>query len=272
MLNTCPGSFGILWWNGMSHHEFSSFSSHPTGTRYGPAIHPLPRRVIARGATKLPSLELLPLRLKVFKLVKSLGSTNPPHPWVTISAGETIAELCTKLAHAISPDTDTTSPYRVWNLTADVDDKTETEFLVSRLPASNAKIIEGSDKTLEEHGIESDDTFVVEFKQPDGWIVDAPKADQTKAVALENFRPLFNSNEGFFNRMSPLSSQRSADSYGGMGLYDRLTSSASRSPSTAVTVGNKSLMKTLEPGTLGLGNMSVQCSESEFPLINCNIY
>lgn len=198
------------------------------------------------------------MRLKVFKLVKSLGSTNPPHPWVTISAGETIAKLCTKLADAVSPGKETRSPYRVWNLTADVDDKTETEFLGSQLSASDAKIIEESDKTLEEHGIESDDTFVVEFKQPDGWIADAPKTDQTRVAALENLRPLFNSNEGFFNKMSPLSSQRSADSYGGLGLYDRLTSSASRSLSTAVTVGNKSLVKTLEPGTLGLGNMSVQ--------------
>jgi len=257
MSNTYPRSFGILWSSGKSHRRFSSLSSYQTGNRYGPAIHPLPRRVVARGASKLPALELLPLRLKVFKLVKSLGPTNPPHPWVTISAGETIAELCTKLAAAVSPDKETRSPYRVWNLTTDVDDKSETEVLGSQLPAFGAKIIEESEKTLEEHGIESDDTFAVEFKQPDGWIADAPKADQTKVFALESPRPLFNSNDAFFNRMSPLSSQRPADTYVGMGLYDRLTSSTSRSPSTAVTVGNKSLMKTLEPGTLGLGNMSV---------------
>jgi ubiquitin carboxyl-terminal hydrolase 4/11/15 len=212
------------------------------------------------------------LRLKVFRLVKSLGSTNPPHPWVTISTGETIGELCTKLADAVSPVKGTKSPYRVWNLKADLDDRTETEFLGSQLPASDAKIVEESDKSLEEDGIESDDAFVVEFKQPDGWIADAPKAVQTRVGPIENLLPLFNSNEGFFNRMSPLSPQRSADSYPRTVFYDRPTSSAFRSTSTAMTVvGNKSLIKTLEPGTLGLGNMSVQPRESEFPSANGNI-
>jgi len=268
MSNMCPRSFGIVWWHGRSHRSFPLINSYQTGTRYGPAIHPLPRRVIARGAAKLPALELLPLRLKVFRLVKSLGSTNSSHPWVTISAGETIGELCTKLADAVSPDKETKSPYRVWNLKADLDDRTETEFLGSQLPTSDAKIVEESDKSLEEDGIVSDDAFVVEFKQPDGWIADAPKAVQTGVVALENSQPLFNSREGFFNRMSTLSPQRSANSYTRTVFSDRLTNSASRSTSTAMTVVNKSFMKKLEPGTLGLGNMSVQSRESEFPSAN----
>lgn len=224
--------------------------------RYGPPIHPLPRPVIARGAAKQPTIELRPLRLKVFRLVKAyVDHESTPHPYLTISAGETISALCSKLATTASTDGQISSPYRVWSLPPD--DSTRTEFLGSQLPLSNAKIIEENEKTLEEQGLESDDAFVVEFKQLDGWIVEAPKV---VPFGIESPPPLFQSTDGFFNKMSSTRSSTSSTVPYKSTLYNAFPSSGSRSASTAVTFSNKGISnsKTMEPGTLGLGNMSVQ--------------
>jgi len=221
--------------------------------RYGPPIHPLARRVIARGAAKQPTIELRPLRLKVFRLVKAYADHESTlHPWVTISAGETIGTLCSQLAAAVSPDGQTSSPYRIWSLPSN--DSTWTEFLGSQL-LSDAKIIEESEKTLEEQELESDDAFVVEFKQSDGWIVEVPKA---VPLAIEAPPPIFDSTDGFFNKMSSSRSSTSSTVPYKSNLYNAFSSSGSRSSSTAVTFSGKGISKAMDPGTLGLGNMSVQ--------------
>ncbi|KDR80672.1 hypothetical protein GALMADRAFT_241045 [Galerina marginata CBS 339.88] len=223
---------------------------------YGTPSHPLSRRVIARGLSKLPALELRPLRLKVFRLVKSSVNSTTPHPWLTISAGETISKLCTELAGKVDQGGET-RPYRIWKVGISFEEVSEIEFLGSQLSASDAKIIEGSDKTLEEEGIESDDAFIVEFKQTEGWIVEVPKPVQTPST-IEAPRPLFSSNEGFFNKMSSTFSPASSVAPYKSSLYDGFGSS-SKTTSTALTLSNKSISKTLEPGTLGLGNMGNTC-------------
>lgn len=204
----------------------------------------------------MPSLELRPLRLKVFRLVKaSTSAVNPPHLWVEISAGETISALCTKLADAISPCAETPSPYRVWRVAEVSEDQDEIDFLGSQLSVSDGKIVEESSKTLEEEGIESDDSFVVEFKQADGWIAQAPKA-VSKLTGTEGSRPLFNSSDGFFNKMSTTLSPAttSTETYK-PNFYDSLTSTISKTTSTALTLASKTPAKAIEVGTLGLGNM-----------------
>ena len=224
--------------------------------RYGPPIHPLPRRVIARGAAKQATIELRPLRLKVFRLVKAyVDHESTPHPYLTISAGETISTLCSQLAAAASPDGQTSSPYRIWSLPSD--DSTQTEFLGSQLPLTDARIIEESEQTLEEKELESDDSFVVEFKQPDGWIVEVPKA---APLAIEAPPPIFHSTDGFFNKMSSTRPSTSSMVPYRSALYNAfsITSSSSRLSSTAVTLPGKGISKAMDPGTLGLGNMSVQ--------------
>ena len=229
-----------------SYTDFQTF-------RYGPAIHPLPRRVIARGAAKQPTIELRPLRLKVFRLVKAyVDHESTPYPYLTISAGATISDLCSQLAAAASPGGQTSSPYRIWSLPSD--DSTRAEILGSQLPLSSAKIIEESERTLEEQELESDDAFVVEFKQSDGWIVEAPKA---VPLAIEAPPPLFHSTDGFFNKMYPTRSSTSSTLPYKSTLYNAFSSSGSRPSSTAVTLSSKGISKTMDPGTLGLGNMLV---------------
>ncbi|KAJ3515187.1 hypothetical protein NLJ89_g1915 [Agrocybe chaxingu] len=226
---------------------------------YGTPSHPLPRPVIARGHAKLPAIELLPLRLKVFRLVKSSQDrANTPHVLITISAGETMGILCSKLSDAVSLDKQNT-PYRVWKVGIAIDESASVEFLSSQLPMADAKIVEESGKTLEEEGMESEDAFVVEFKQSDGWIAEAPKTIQLPP-ATETPRPLFGSSN-FFDRMSTThSSSTSTALFKPSGLYSGFTSTSSKTPSTAVTLAsNNKSMKALEPGTLGLGNMGNTC-------------
>lgn len=202
-------------------------------------------------------MELRPLRLKVFKLVKALPNSNTPNPSIEISAGQNISDLCTKLASAIAPGTETQSPYRIWRISLASEDNDDIDFLPSQLSTSEANIIEESTKTLEEEGIESGDAFVVEFKQTSGWVVELPKATQ-KAIS-DSSRPLFNSSENFFNKLSSSFSPVTASTQAYKPtFYDGLSSTASKAASTALTIAsNKGSAKKVEAGTIGLGNMSV---------------
>jgi ubiquitin carboxyl-terminal hydrolase 4/11/15 len=136
-------------------------------------------------------------------------------------------------------------PYRIWKIGIALNDSQEIEYPVSQLPMSDAKILDASDKTLVEEAVELDDAFVVEFKQLDGWIAEAPRS-------LLQPAPVFNSDEGFFNRMvaTTLSPVSSAPYQGG-----HFSAPGTSLSKPSVTLSNKSFMKTLEPGTLGLGNM-----------------
>lgn len=114
---------------------------------------------------------------------------------------------------------------------------------MSRFPMSDAKILDESGKTLEEEGVDMLDAFVVEFKQSDGWIAETPRSLHPA--------PVFNSDDGFFNKMSStLSPVSSVTAYRG-GYFNGSAHVAKPS------VSNKAFGKTLQPGTLGLGNMSV---------------
>lgn len=212
--------------------------------RYGPPPHPLPRAVIVRGLQKQAVVELHPLRLKVFRLVRSSSEgASAPHQWITISAGETVTALSSALSKCVALTTQHT-PCRIWKLGIATDDSQDIEFPMPQLPMSDAKILDESGKTLEEEGVEMLDAFVVEFKQSDGWIAEAPRSLLPA--------PVFNSDDGFFNRMSStLSPVTSVTTYKG-GYFNGSGSHVAK-PSVSI----KAFAKTLEPGTLGLGNMSV---------------
>ncbi|KAG5645703.1 hypothetical protein DXG03_005398 [Asterophora parasitica] len=214
---------------------------------YGEAIHPLPRRVIERGTSKQASLELRPPTLKVFRLAITRGE-DPSHPPITISAGETTKSLHAQLAAAVAPTPPTTAPFRVWKIDGG-GDWNSIEFPTNQLTFSGGKLQEDSDRTLEEEGIQSDDAFVVEFKEASGWIADAPPSVQPPPLTVAGRpgapAPLFSNNNGFFNRMSKPTASSST--------------SVTNTSSLSTTPSWKSKDKALEPGTLGLGNMGNTC-------------
>lgn len=163
-----------------------------------------------------------------------------------------MAMLCTKLAEAVKTPEQTTTPYRIWQVESNDEGWDHYEFPSDRVWAAKGRIIEESARTLEEEGLESGDGFVVEFKQPEGWILDSRGIQpQLPTVTL----PVFNSSDGFFNRMgnAPSSSKnRSTDS------FSPLKSPPSKA-SPVVPLLNSRNMRTLEPGTLGLSNMGNTC-------------
>lgn len=204
-------------------------------------------------------MELHPPRLKVFKLTKqdcTVNSDSASHPWLVLSAGDTISTLCTKLAESVSASALSHTPYRIWKLESEYDDWSNLEYPSSQLFAAGGKIVESTARTLEEDGIQSDDAFAVEFKQPEGWIVETPKPVE-KSVNLEP-APIFNSKDGFFNKMGSSSTYTPPKTNGGIISAFNGSSSSSKISAFSLTTNNRNT-KTLEPGTLGLGNMYVSC-------------
>lgn len=223
--------------------------------RYGEPPHILPRRVIPRGAAREPTLELHPPRLKVLSLARprrALRTNHSPCKWITISSGETMAMLCTRLADAVKTHEQTTTPYRIWRVDSGDEGWEYYEFPSERVWPAKGKIIEESAKSLEEEGLESEDGFVVEFKHSDGWIVDSQGMQpQLPTVTL----PIFNSNDGFFNKMGNAASSSKSR---GTDNFSPLKTPPSKS-SPAASLNNSRNLRNLEPGTLGLSNMGNTC-------------
>ncbi|KAJ8518564.1 hypothetical protein ONZ45_g4395 [Pleurotus djamor] len=207
---------------------------------YGPALKPLPRKVIERGVAKQTTLELYPPRFKVLRLIKSEPSPTSKHkaaPSITISAHDSVKTL---LETARALFTEETTEYRVWKVDTTLLDVEGPEFPISELKLNHGKVIAPSDKTLESAMLDSEDLIVIEFQDADGaWLVDS--ADMEAAP----FRP-FESRDGFFNRMG---------------------SRPSTEPTTELAPAPKYSFKTtpvrkvvsIDRGTLGLGNMGNTC-------------
>ncbi|KAG6908782.1 hypothetical protein DXG01_003311 [Tephrocybe rancida] len=219
---------------------------------YGDAITPLPRRVIERGSSKQVSLELHPPVVKVFQLAKEKTDTVP-YRRITVSAGETLKSFNSLLVNALAREGQENTASRVWKIYSDSidDDWTSLVFPSSLLTNSNAKILEGSaEKTVEEEAVDSDDCFVVEFKDESGWLGDLVLPPPSTVSGRPG--PLFNSKDGFFDRMSKPSSSTTAST-----SVTRVDNGYSLS--TPSWKSNLSKEKALEPGTLGLGNMGNTC-------------
>lgn len=163
-----------------------------------------------------------------------------------------MAMLCTKLAEAVKTPEQTTAPYRIWRVEAEDEGWDCHEFPSDRVWPAKGKIIEESSKTLEEEDFEAGDGFVVEFKQSEGWILDdRGMQPQLPAVTL----PIFNSNDGFFNKMGTPSSSKNQSNE----TLTPLKSSQSKSLSAVTVLNSARNMRDLEPGTLGLSNMGNTC-------------
>ncbi|PPQ64778.1 hypothetical protein CVT24_007864 [Panaeolus cyanescens] len=216
---------------------------------FGLPIHPIPRRVVGRGKNKEPTLELYPFRFVVYELVTDWGleSVNTPRTSITISAGETLQTLCTDLAKAIRPDS-TGTPYRVWKVDSTFTNSS-LRITLAQMKECSPKIVDADPKILEDEDFQSDDAFVVEFMQTGGWIADAQSLN-----AVEEPAPIFNSSQSFFNAFNTKSYAPATPP-----RPNTTTFLSNRAPTTSLTTGSGSITKSLEPGTLGLGNMGNTC-------------
>ncbi|KAF5362501.1 hypothetical protein D9756_002293 [Leucocoprinus leucothites] len=225
---------------------------------YGEPSHSLARRVIPRGAAKEPTLELHPPSFKVLPLCKprsAFRSTSSTSKWIRLSSADSMTLLCAMAAEAVASPNQTTTPYRIWRVESMDDGWEYGEFPAERVFPANGKILEESTKTLEEDGLENGDGLVVEFKPQDGWILDEKGVSSQSQLPTVTV-PIFNSNDGFFNKMSGIASSsqnRSSDN------ISSLKTLPSRATSAVSLLNNSRNLRTLEPGTLGLGNMGNTC-------------
>jgi len=233
-----------------------SQTSHLDFNRYGEPIHPLPRRVIARGMSQQVSIELRPASFKVFRLATSMSDTVLAKSLV-VSMGESIRSMNTQLARLIMPESQPLPPYRVWRVELpDPDEWTLLDFPVTMLPNLSRTLVEESDHTLDQKDIQPTDVFVVEFGQGDGWLAQLtqPAPPPTIQGPPLTPAPLFNPGGGFFDRMNKTTVSSASTSVMKVETYRSSFTLGSWSKTTTPLKGKKSI----ERGTLGLGNMSVR--------------
>ncbi|KAI0065534.1 cysteine proteinase [Artomyces pyxidatus] len=224
-------------------------------TWYGPPIHPLSRRVITRGIAREPTLELFPPRLRVFRLVdasSSLTTTGSTQYVIHSSAATLVKDLLRDLANTVEPAS--VDEYRVWRVEGA--DLAGCDYPSGRLIQSGAEVLPSSEKTLADALIESEDAFVVEFMKDGRWIMEVPPAKALNGngpdFGLPNNvpPPLFSQDTDFFGRMSGSTSTASA------GPSSNISSSSKQSVTITVPFNKK---PSIDPGTLGLGNMGNTC-------------
>lgn len=226
--------------------------------RYGVGLPVLTRRVIPRGAAKEPTLELHPPSFKVLPLSRprsALRLGSHACKLIHMSSADSMTLLCTTAANAVSAFEQKSTPYRVWRVESSDEGWDCGEFPAERVWPANGKVLEESTKILEEDGLDSGDGLVVEFKQHDGWILDEKGVTQQPQLPTVTV-PLFDSSDGFFNRMSNAASSSNDRSNNTLAA---LKTSPSKTSSTISLPNNTRNLRGLEPGTLGLGNMGNTC-------------
>ncbi|KAJ7574396.1 hypothetical protein C8J56DRAFT_979520 [Mycena floridula] len=218
---------------------------------YGKPPHPLPRRTYRQGLnhdqSPIVALELHPPQIMVLKLTKNKDSIAPPsRQSITLSCQDTIKTLRERLAAAVNPEPQFQNVFRVWSVEAPGDEFDQSNFPLSDLASCSPKLLEDSDKTLEDEQIGTGSTFVVEFQEEGQWIADE--------AAILQPGPLFKPGTGFFQQFKNTSTTSTSltNYFSSPKTFSALTNGRS-GPS------NTSNLKTLHPGTLGLGNMGNTC-------------
>ena len=253
-MNTYQKRLGIYSSAGRSRSYRPSKDISSPSIRYGTPSLALPRQIIGRGEAKKPSIELFPPQFYVARLVPEdyqITLMAKPNPPVVLSSGETVATLHGKLADAILQNTQSRPIFRVWTLEQALDGSFDSPQVTPRFLDEKSRILEPRNVTIEESGIQTGDAFIVEFMgEGGGWIMGS--ATTATARPKGEPTPIFNSSEGFFNRMSNTSpySIRSAQPQTLMKAFGTIVPR-----STAASHSNA--FRKIEPGTLGLGNMCV---------------
>lgn len=183
------------------------------------------------------TLELYPSYIKVLRLVKSEPSTATKlktPPTITISTRESVNALL-DTARSLFTD-ETAADHRVWKVDTALLDVDGPEFPISELKQNNGALIEPTDKTITDVGLEFEDLIVIEFKDKDGnWMVNADDIMEL---------PLFPSDAGFFQRMGPPPPPPPSALKG-----------YTPSQSKQLVFAKSNNARKGAPGTLGLGNM-----------------
>ena len=231
--------------------------------RYGEPKFPLRRKVIERGIMKEATLELRPPKFTVHLLADtSIPGQHSSPKAVSVSSMDKVVDVRKAFASAMSAQKTAAGKYRVWRIPSSASSE-ELLFTTDSLRTCGATLLEGDQNNVEDELVDSNEEFVVEFMRNDGWLVDASDIRSSNEVFPSGPPPpppppptqpgpLFSSGTDFFSQME--TQQKTSATVG--------TTAAFPSKSGAVVAVNKSGPSPRpkvqqEPGTMGLGNMSV---------------
>ncbi|CCM00357.1 uncharacterized protein FIBRA_02387 [Fibroporia radiculosa] len=231
---------------------------------YGQPHQSLPRKVVARGVQAELSLELHPLKIRMHILSADTASQpETPPRYATVSSVASVTDLVTTLATSMS-DLAATSSWRAWKLADDSRPLDSLYCTSTQLKERGATLVDPSTRSVEDALIQSGDSFVYEEESLTSWVVDANTVSaQPVAASASTSEPIttnstppkvFGSDGDFFSQMqakltSPAKTSLAAPS--------ALKPSVTIKPTSATSSRYKA--SSLEPGTLGLGNMGNTC-------------
>jgi ubiquitin carboxyl-terminal hydrolase 4/11 len=211
-------------------------------------VHPLPRKVIARGIAQEPALELHPPMFKALLLSDDSNAdtiTGPPPPVISLSSKDSVKTLFRHLANAFPSNV---GPYRIWRI--EVEDVDGSIYPPSKITTNNGMLVLETDTSIEDSTMQSGDTFVVEFKKGSEWTITNSQRDATSIIKADGLPPLLGSKNDHFSQKS--SSSKSANAIINSVMSKAVSTSFMGSSGFGAS---NSRSKPQQPGTLGLGNM-----------------
>jgi ubiquitin carboxyl-terminal hydrolase 4/11 len=184
------------------------------------------------------------------------------YSYVTVSCQDSVKTLGRHLAGAFPSRA--LLPHRLWLIeAAHLEGSTleGSEYPPAKLLAHGALMVDENDQTIEQALLESEDTFVVEFKHGPDWIVDAVAVlgKGSNKMQPEVPPPLFSTENDFFNSLKtnislPSSSKASTAPLAMNDFVSKVPLSSPFSRSVGLGPSNSN-SRPQEPGTIGLGNM-----------------
>jgi ubiquitin carboxyl-terminal hydrolase 4/11/15 len=216
---------------------------------YGKPQIPIARKVIERGEfSRICSLELYPPQVKTFLLVHPVPVIFPEEPILhtTISQGDTFDEFKLTLADALLSPCRDPARIRVYRITVTPEEPSSSRLSRDDLLKYKPRLVqEPADGTMENEIFDESSGFVIEVQPPGG---DWSPVALDESSSRRSSPPRLFSGEGFFDRLSTNKKSLTLPS-----------PAASPAPLLSSPMKFTVPRRTVQPGTLGLGNMGNTC-------------
>lgn len=226
---------------------------------------------------KEATLELRPPKFIVHLLTPArIPGQHTQSRTVTVSSTDSIAYARKTFAAAVCTSKTVPTKYRVWRIPSSASSE-ELLFPADMLKTCGATLLESDQSNVEDELVDSSEEFVVEFIQRDEWLVNAsevsPSANGAPALPPPpppptQSGPLFSSGTDFFSKIHSKTQQQTSPT----------ASTTAVSPFKSGTVVSVSKPGTSarpkvqhDPGTMGLGNMSVFIAVRSLAMLTHNV-
>jgi ubiquitin carboxyl-terminal hydrolase 4/11 len=186
---------------------------------------------------------------------------------LSMSSKDTVNDLRKAIIAAHFPlNAEPHDKYRIWKLNSEIHEGGEMQIAVNDLIRIGAILLEESDSDLVSASIDNGDTFVLESKIGNEWLVDASqvptRSDDFGSSQLTQdtnvSQPLFGTGADFFTKLQNSSESASDSNTFTVVMPNRSSLKPSALTKPPIIKDPRQLkINKLLPGTLGLGNMYV---------------